>query len=78
MRKIVVETKGGNVAVPFFESLEDAVKTYSKELVLKNFNRMLRIDLVNEKNRKQSLTARLKKALKLGKLTENDIEQLLK
>ena len=79
MKKIIVETKhGGKVSVPIFETLEDAVKENSKEVVLKNFNRMVRIDIVNEANRKMSLTARLKKALKLGKLTEGDLEKLLK
>ena len=79
MKKIIVETKhGGSVSVPVFETLEDAVKVNSKEEVLKNFNRMIRIDIVNEANRKMSLTARLKKALKLGKLQESDLESLLK
>jgi hypothetical protein len=79
MKKIIVETKhGGKVSVPIFETLEDAVKENSKETVLRNFNRMVRIDIVNEANRKMSLTARLKKAVKLGKLTEEDLEKLLK
>lgn len=79
MRKVIVDTKhGGRVSVPVFESLEQAVKAVSKEVVLKNFNRMTRIDFVNEANRKMSLTARLKKALKLGKISEATIESLLK
>lgn len=78
MKTITVETKhGGKVAVPVYVTMEQAIKRNSKETVLKNFNRMIRIDLVNEANRKMSLTARLKKAVKLGKLTEADLEKLL-
>jgi hypothetical protein len=79
MKKIIVETKhGGSVSIPIFETLEDAVKVNSKDAVLRNFNRMVRIDIVNEANRKMSLTARLKKAVKDGKLTVEDLEKLLK
>ena len=78
MKKVVVETKhGGKVTVPVYESIEEVVKTFSKELVLKNLNRIVRIDLVNEANRQMSITARLKKAVKLGKITESKLEELL-
>lgn len=79
MKKIQVETKhGGKIIVPVFESLESAIKVTSKEAVLKNFNRMTRIDLVNEANREMSVTAQLKKAVKAGKVTEAQILALLK
>ena len=79
MKKVIVETKhGGKVAVQVFESIEEVIKTFSKELVLKNLNRIVRIDTVNEANRQMSLTARLKKAVKLGQLKESDLENLLK
>ena len=79
MKKVIVETKhGGKISVPVFESLESAIKSTSKEAVLKNFNRMTRIDLVNEANREMSVTAQLKKAVKAGKVTEEQILALLK
>ena len=79
MKKVIVETKnGGKVAIPVYESIEEIIKTFSKELVLKNLNRIIRIDSVNEANRKMSITARLKKAIKLGQLKESDLEGLLK
>ena len=79
MKKIIVETKhGGNVSVPVFDSLADAVKVFSEKTVLKNFNRMVRIDMVNEANRKQSLTAKLRAAVKAGKITEDQLLALLK
>lgn len=79
MKKIQVETKhGGQITVPVFESLESAIKATSKEVVLKNFNRMTRIDLVNEANREMSVTAQLKKAVKAGKVTEAQLLALLK
>ena len=79
MKAVVVETKhGGKVSVPVFDSLEDALKSSSKTLVLRNFNRMIRIDMVNEANRKQSLTAQLRAAVKAGKITEAQLLALLK
>lgn len=79
MKAVVVETKhGGKVSVPVFDSLEDALKSSSKTLVLRNFNRMIRIDMVNEANRKQSLTAKLRAAVKAGKITEAQLLALLK
>ena len=58
MKKIIVETKyGGKVSVPVFDGLADAVQVFSEKTVLRNFNRMVRIDLVNETNRKQRFTS---------------------
>ena len=79
MKKIQVETKhGGMIMIPIYETLEDAVKAFSKEVVLKNFNRMTRIDFVNEANRKMSTMALLKKAVKTGALKESALIALLK
>lgn len=74
MKKVMVETKhGGKVVVPIYETLEDAVKALSKERVLKDLNRMIRIDIVNEANRRMSITAKLKRAVKDGKILESDL-----
>ena len=79
MKKIIVETKhGGKVSVPMFDSLADAIQVLTEKTVLRNFNRMVRIDMVNEANRKQSLTAKLKAAVKAGKVTEDQLLALLK
>ena len=79
MKKIIVETKhGGKVSVPIFDSLADAIQVLTEKTVLRNFNRMVRIDLVNEANRKQSLSAKLRAAVKTGKITEDQLLALLK
>ena len=79
MKKIIVETKhGGKVSVPMFDSLADAIQVFTEKTVLRNFNRMVRIDMVNEANRKQSLTAKLKAAVKAGKVTEDQLLALLR
>ena len=78
MKKIIVETKnGGKVSVPVYESLEELQKAMKAEDVLKNLNRIIRVDLINEANRTQSVTAKLKKAMKDGKITEEQIKALL-
>ena len=79
MKKIIVETKhGGKVSVPIFDSLADAIQVFTEKTVLRNFNRMIRIDMVNEANRKQSLSAKLRAAVKAGKITEDQLLALLK
>lgn len=79
MKKIIVETKhGGKVSVPIFDALADAIAVFSEKVILRNFNRMIRIDLVNEANRKQSLSAKLRAAVKTGKITEDQLLALLK
>lgn len=79
MKTVIVETKhGGQVTVPVYDSIEEVIAKTSKELVLKNINRIVRIDVVNESNRQMSLTARLKKAVKLGQVDEAVLEDLLK
>ena len=78
MKKITVETKnGGKVNVPVYETLEELQKVMKAEDVLKNLNRIIRVDLINEANRTQSVTAKLKKAMKDGKITEEQIKALL-
>ena len=78
MKKITVQTKnGGKVSVPVYETLEELQKVMKAEDVLKNLNRIIRVDLINEANRTQSVTAKLKKAMKDGKITEEQIKALL-
>ena len=79
MKKVIVETKhGGKVSIPYFDSLADAVTSFTEKTVLRNFNRMIRIDIVNTANREQSVTAQLKAAVKTGKITEDQLLALLK
>jgi hypothetical protein len=74
-----VKTKnGGTIKVNVFESIEEYVKAYGKETTLKNLNRIERVDSVNTANRKQSITAKLKAAMKAGKITEEQLAALLK
>lgn len=79
MTKVTVKTKnGGDVKVTVYENLDEATKALSKAKVLKYVNRQIRTDTINKINAENSLDARLKKALKAGKLTEEDIEKMLK
>lgn len=79
MKKEKVETKnGGVIDVVVYETLTEATKKLSEEGVLKAVNRQIRTDAVNEANRKMSVTAQLKKAVKVGKITEAQLLALLK
>lgn len=79
MKKEKVETKnGGIIDVVVYETLAEATKKLSEKGVLKAINRQIRTDAVNEANRKMSVTAQLKKAVKAGKVTEAQLLALLK
>lgn len=79
MKKENVETKnGGTISVTVFETLEEAIQKVGKNIALKMLNRMTRVDCVNEANRTQSLSAKVKRAVKDGKISEKDILDLLK
>ena len=79
MNKETAKTKnGGAIKINVFESVEEYVTKYSKETALKNLNRMERVDAINTANRKTSVTAQLKAALKSGKITQAQIDALLK
>jgi len=76
MKTEKVETKnGGIIDVSVYESFEDALEYLSEESVLKCVNRQIRTDAVNEANRKQSLLAKVRAAVKAGKLTQKDVDQ---
>ncbi len=79
MKKEKVETKnGGVIDVVVYETLAEATKKLTEKGVLKAVNRQIRTDAVNEANRKMSVTAQLKKAVKVGKVSEAQLLALLK
>ena len=79
MNETKVKTKnGGTIIVKVFEKIEEYVEAYGKEKTLTDLNRMNRIDAVNNANRKMSLPARLKVAVREGKVTEAQLLALLK
>ncbi|MCK4498907.1 hypothetical protein KAU11_00240 [Candidatus Babeliales bacterium] len=79
MKKEKVETKnGGVIDVVVYETLAEATKKLLEEGVLKAVNRQVRTDAVNEANRTMSTTAKLKRAVKDGKVTEAQLLALLK
>ena len=79
MKSETAKTKnGGSIKINVFETVEEYIKENSKELALKNLNRMERVDAINTANRKTSVTAQLKAALKSGKITQAQIDALLK
>jgi len=78
MTKVSVETKnGGTIQVPVFDSIEDVIKAVGKEKTLNIINRMVRVDAVNEANRKQSLISKLRRAKKEGVVSDELIQELL-
>lgn len=79
MKKENVETKnGGTISVTVFETLEEAIEKNGKVNSLKMINRMTRVDCVNEANRTQSLSAKVKRAIKEGTISEDSILAVLK
>ena len=79
MKKENVETKnGGTISVTIYENLEEYIQENSKATALKNLNRITRVDAVNEANRTQSQMAKVKRAVKAGKISEASLDALLK
>jgi len=79
MKMVDVKTKnGGTIKVESYESVEEYIKAHGKENTLTALNRIHRVDAVNAANRKQSLTAKLKAAIKAGTVTEAQVKALLK
>jgi len=79
MKKENVETKnGGTISVVVFDTLEEAIEKNGKANSLKMINRMTRVDSVNEANRTQSLSAKVKRAIKDGTVSEAAILAILK
>lgn len=78
MKRVTVETKnGGKVEIPVYETFAELQKIFKEEVLVRNYNRIIRIDLVNDANRKMSITAKLKRAVKEGKITEDKLVELL-
>lgn len=75
MIKIDVETKnGGTIEVVKFDSLTEATTELGAVEALVFINRQVRTKAVNEANTKQSLLAKLKAAVKSGKITQDELD----